>query len=581
MSIRNQNWYNLQSTRRYPLDDISTGVDDSGAFIRDDIIVDCHIRFPAPLGQYLYVQGITVSAGLVTVVLGVSDSVDSLTGTTVAAVTAPKPVMPYVHYNVQGVAAGVSGWIVFGPGISDSFSGRYTTPKQTLLQPRSARPYRPLPIPTIGKLNLATALQGVVNLLGSDPITATYELIDADNDGTPESPAIVFRLSSLDISTDYNPLSSFLGPCGQRPESGTCDKPPIATINGLTPDCEGNIEIEFDGFSLRPFTDCGGADIVSAISLAAVCAANEPKKPQEYKDLCCDLTGETVFTFTNLAAFPPAGETGKLYRAFDTNKIYRWENNNYEETDIVIDEYCWTDPTQAIDEFVDETLDPTTFPAMSLPLCVDFLACPPGYYFVTTAGLFSGQDTLAPQACGNCNDGSFVAITEQAPLSEHGTYVSAGIGGLNIALLKNSATDWAIGTAITTQLKLGTNGVARNGGLVLNYTQTLELGRVVTRYIAVVIDATRARLRVLRYTDDIFVEEASVNYNASVNTWYQLSATLNLSGSSLTVSFSAETIDGTNQISGFTALTNPGPVTGAAGLFANQAYTFFNKLTVT
>lgn len=581
MSIRNQNWYNLQSTRRYPLDDISTGVDDSGAFIRDDIIVDCHIRFPKTLGQYLYVQGVTVSAGLVTVVFGVAESVDALTGTTIAAITAPKPVTPYIHYNVQSIVAGVSGWVVFGPGITDNFSGRYTTPKQTLLQPRAARPYRPLPIPTLGKLNLATSLQGVVNLLASDPVTATYELIDANNDGTPESHAIVFRLSSLDISANYNPLSTFLGPCGQRPESGTCDKTPISTINGLAPDCNGNIQIDFDGFSLRPFTACGGIDIVSAVSLAAVCAANEPKKPQEYKDLCCDLTGETVLTFATLNAFPPAGEADKLYRAFNTNKIYRWENNNYAETDIVIDEYCWTDPTQAIDEFVDETLVSDTFPTMSLPLCVDFLACPPGYYFVTATGLFSGQTTLAPQTCGNCNDGSFVLITDQEPLSEHGTYVSAGIGGLNIALLRNSATDWALGKAITTQLKLGTNGVARNGGLVLNYTQTLELNRVVTRYIAVVIDATRARLRVLRYTDDTFIEETSVNYNARVNTWYQLSATLNLNGSALTVSFSAETIDGADQISGFTSLTNPGPVTGAAGLFANQAYTFFNKLTVT
>jgi len=55
MAIRNQNWYNLQSTRRYPLDDISTGVDDAGAFIREDIIVDCHIRFPNTLGEYLYI----------------------------------------------------------------------------------------------------------------------------------------------------------------------------------------------------------------------------------------------------------------------------------------------------------------------------------------------------------------------------------------------------------------------------------------------------------------------------------------------------------------------------------------------
>ncbi|NDC10657.1 MAG: hypothetical protein EBZ75_15235, partial [Oxalobacteraceae bacterium] len=109
MSIRNQNWYNLQSTRRYPLDDISTGVDDAGAFIREDIIVDCHIRFPANLGQYLYVQGITVSTGIVTVLFGATSDVDSA-GQTVCAVSLPQPVVPYVNYPVTPIAGPISGW---------------------------------------------------------------------------------------------------------------------------------------------------------------------------------------------------------------------------------------------------------------------------------------------------------------------------------------------------------------------------------------------------------------------------------------------------------------------------------------
>jgi hypothetical protein len=585
MPIRNQNWYNLQSTRRYPLDDISTGVDDVGAFIRDDILVDCHIRFPSTLGKYLYVQGLTVSPGLVTAVFGVANDIDAITGTTICAISVMKPVTPYVHYSVKDIVPGVFGWVVFGPGVSDNFSGRYTTPKQTLLQPRSARAYRPLPIPTIGKLGVGSALEGIVRLVGAEPVSATYEVIDADGDGNPDSPAIVFRLSSLDISADYNPLASFLGPCGQRPESGTCAKTPIETINGVSPDCNGNIDITFADFSYRPFETCGGADIVTDVSLAAVCEANKPKKPQEYNDLCCDLTGESVLTFASLSAFPVAGETGKLYRAYDNNKIYRWENNNYEETDIVIDEYCWTDPTQIIDEIVDQTLEDANYPCLTLPLCVDFLACPPGYYFVTATGLFSGQNTLAPTPCNNCNDGTFNPETILSPFTEHGTYVSTGIGGLNIALLKNCATDWAIGRTVTAQLKVGTNGVARNGGLVLNYTQTLDTATniVTTRYVAVVVDVTRAKLRVLYYTNDTFTEETSIPIPVGVNTWYQLSAGLNLSGSALTVNFSLAEMRNDTMIQladGFTSIANPGEVTGGVGLFANQSYTFFNKLTV-
>jgi len=55
MPIRNANWYNLHSTRRYPLDDNATGTDDAGIRLADDILVDCHLRFPKIAGQYAYI----------------------------------------------------------------------------------------------------------------------------------------------------------------------------------------------------------------------------------------------------------------------------------------------------------------------------------------------------------------------------------------------------------------------------------------------------------------------------------------------------------------------------------------------
>ena len=576
MAIRNQNWYNLQSTRRYPLDDISTGVDDAGNFIREDILVDCHIRFPRTLGEYLYVQGITVSAGIVTAVFGVVENVDDGSGPTVCAVSVPQTVSPYVNYTITPLVPGVSGWVVFGPGVDTPFTGRYSTARQTLVQPRNARPYRPLPIPTLGKINLDTALQGVVNILGATPVLATYETIEYD---ATTYPAIVFRLDGALVTSNYNPLATFLGPCGQRPESGTCPKTPIETINGVVPDCGGNIDIVFDGFSAINFENCGGADIVTDTGLNEVCDANKPRPPQEFKDLCCELTGENILVFANRASFPLAGEIEPLYLAFDTNDVYRWDGANYIQTDIVIDEYCWPDPTEAIDLVVDETLEISDYACMPLPLCIDFAGCAPTEHFVVKAGAFSGQDTTAPPVCGNCNIGEFNANLGAA-LSNHGTFASTGIGGLNIAVLKNCATDWALNTSIMTEFKLGTSGAARNGGLVLNYVQTLELGQVVTRYVVVVVDATRGKVRVLRYTGDTFSEEFVVDYNAKINTWYRMYAGLNLNGSNLTVTFSIAELNGANPVNGFTDLINPGEVTGTIGLFANQASTFFNKFVV-
>lgn len=576
MSIRNQNWYNLQSTRRYPLDDISTGVDDHGAFIREDILVDCHIRFPASLGTYLYVQGITVSVGLVTVLFGVVENIDDGAGQTICAVSVPQSVAPYVNYPVTAIVPGVSGWVAFGPGVDTPFVGRYSSARQTVIQPRNARPYRPLPIPTLGKINLGTALQGVVNLIGTSPVTAKYETIEYDS---TQYPAIVFRLDSALVTGDYNPLATFLGPCAQRPESGTCPKTPIETINGVSPDCDGNINIVFDGFNAINFENCGGADIVTDVGLGVVCDANKPRPPQEFKDLCCDLTGENISVFANRASFPAAGEINQLYLAFDTSNVYRWDGANYAETDIVLDEYCWPDPTEAIDLVVDETLELPNHTCMPLPLCVDFSSCQPSAHFVTKTGAFAAQETPAPPTCGNCSPAEFNANVGDA-LTNHGTYAATGIGGINVAVLKNCATDWALNRSIMTEFKLGTDGAARNGGLVLNYVQTIELGQVVTRYIVVLVDATRGKIRVLRYTGETFIEELAVNYNAKINVWYRMYAGLNLNGTNLSVTFSLAEVGGAHPVSGFTDIANPGEVTGTIGLFTRQALTFFNKFVV-
>jgi hypothetical protein len=110
MSVRNQNWYNLQSTRRYPLDDASTGEDDNGGNLRDSILVDCHIRAPADFGPYFYIQGLTISDTLISVVIGAATSLTATENTTICAATVLKPTAEYVNIPVTPIQAGVAGW---------------------------------------------------------------------------------------------------------------------------------------------------------------------------------------------------------------------------------------------------------------------------------------------------------------------------------------------------------------------------------------------------------------------------------------------------------------------------------------
>ena len=541
MSIRNQNWYNLQSTRSYPLDEKSSSVDDASVFIRNDILVDCHIKFPSSAGRCLYVQGLTVSAGLVTVVFGLSETSASNTGYTVATVSVARPVEPYINYAIDGMIPGVSGWVVFGPGIDTNFTGRYSKPAQSFIQARCGRPYRALPIPTLGKLNLTTALRGVVTLTAASPVVATYKTFAA---GDVTYPAVIFGLDTTQTTTNYNPLTEFLGPCGQRPESGTCPKTPIESINGIQPDCAGNINIDFDGFTARNFTDCGGVDILTPTSLAAVCAANSPKKPQEFSDDCCN-PNSPVFD----------GE----------------------------DEYCWPDPTTAIDIIVDETTIDSDYPCLNLPLCVDFSACTVSPYFETRNGTFALTQTKAPTVCP-CNNNN---ETANNLLTDHNVYAATSVSNLNIAVLRNCPTDWVYGRTIAVETRIGTAGLTRNAGLILNYSQTLAVQTIATTYMVALIDAAQSKFRILRYNNSQFIEEAAVNFAAALNTWYRISLApviapaVNDTFTTVQLNFAV-----TNVVSGATLVTGAVPISigtfgqGLAGIFANQSYAVFNRFTV-
>lgn len=603
MSIRNQNWYNLQSTRRYPLDENSTGLDDASNFIRDDILADCHIRFPNTYGKYVYVQGLTVSPGLVTVVFGVSELAGDAAGKPLAAVSVVKPVTPNVNYAVTPLQPGVSGWVVFAHGVDENFAGRYTSVQQTLVSPRCARSYKPLPVPTIGKIGLAASLQGVVKIIGELPVRVRYDaeagravrMLDGEKVVQHENvKALVVELDTNEITDKYNPLQLFLGPCGQRPESGTCPRTPIESINGVAPDCAGNIEVVFDNFfGERPFADCGGVDVLSGNDLPVLCSSSEEpknKRPKKYTDECC-VAGFEVATEADLATFPTAQRTAKmLVRTKDTGENWRLGDDLVTWTIADDDEYCsWPDPTQVIPDIViDELIPPPAHQIVSLPACVDFVACAGETKFTVQSGTFNVLPVAAPPSCPSCIAEEIDPTTVNATtntLSNKNTYVAENKVAINLATFNNSATDWAIGKTISAELRIGTSGTERNGGLVLNYLQSLnEAQQIQTTFIAVVLDASRGQLRVLRYTNNFVTLEGVATLTVRTGSWYRISATPVLNGSNIALNVYAEEMTTTNKSTASMTVqiesTSYGPPIGAAGIVAARSYTYFNKFTI-
>jgi len=291
MPERRQNWYNLNSSRRYPLDDKATGTGDDGTRLPGDTLVDCHLRFPSTLGRYAYLSGLTITDTLVTALFVATDDVSAVaTFTPLCAVTIQKPVTEHRHYAVEALAPGVGGFVVFGD-TTENVTWRASNPAQGLLAARVSRGYEPLPVPTLRKLMEADGLEGVVKLEAGSDLEIVKETITVDGIGDRE--AMVFRL--LQDPSGDNVLQEYLGACDNRPESRTCNKEPIETINGVGPDCDGNINIRYDNITSGQYVSCGGETLDIPFGLDEVCAALPRRLTDRFigRDLCDPLSSSS------------------------------------------------------------------------------------------------------------------------------------------------------------------------------------------------------------------------------------------------------------------------------------------------
>ncbi len=299
MGTRNLDWYALNASRAYPLDEAATLTDDAGNLLPNDVLVDCKLMFPQSAAAYAYLGGLTVTERIVTLTLLGSDvpARQTLCGvdptdrglfTPLAAVSLPREqIVVGRHYAVEALLPGVGGWVVFGPGVNNRrgsddryYRGRFSGVSQSMLSLRSARSYLDLPVTSLGRLGNGTALTGLVRLkAGSDlEIVAETAVIDGET-----RDVIVFRLkSTTPVGGGRNVFELYRGPCDPRPESGTCLGPVIEQINAAVPDCCGQIAINFLGCArLTPTADGHGLVIDCGVGLSDVCVGPD-ELPDQY-----------------------------------------------------------------------------------------------------------------------------------------------------------------------------------------------------------------------------------------------------------------------------------------------------------
>lgn len=602
MSVRNLNWYNLQATRRYPLDDAGNGETDDGRSLPNDIIVDLHLRFSETLGQYAYVQAVTVSAQLVTIVFGVSASLNAV-GKSIAAITLLKPTDININYPITPLVDGVAGWVVLGNGInSPPFSGRFSTPVQSRLTARCARSYSPLPITSLSKTGVAAKLQGVVNLAEETPVKLEYKKTVIDGVSTQ---LIVFSLDQYDASLAYNPLSYFLSTCSQRPESNTCGKTPISSINGISPDCYGNITVTFDNVTAQAFDGCGGIDLTTDYSLSAACTG-APPLPLFYSDLCCPRRFDTIASRDAAPAYEfqidDIVRVGESSGASTTYRYYRvaslsggevtWSAELNAESDETLREALkkcdWPDPADQLPDIVITLRSTQDYPEAVLPVCIDFCSCDPTPpMFDVLQGAFSGAKTKAPFGCVPCQESELAPVSQEdrLALTLRNTYASVDGGIVALSLFKNRASDWAFGRAVSAQMKIGTTGLSRNGGVVINYRNVITDGVQQTRYFVAVVSVSSGEFRLMDYTNNAAIVVARVPVAVTTGKWYKISVYTSLRGQYVYINAVLEEMKQNGiraEIVDFRVpLEDYEPQTGAFGLYAASSKTYFNAFTIT
>jgi hypothetical protein len=233
---------NLNDIRAYPLADTASRRADDGSVLPESVLNDCHVWWPDTYGDVGFVSSVTVSPNLVTLTIAAYDSTTTEV-TVLAAVQMPRPVVPYHSYALEAMQLGVGGWAAPGR-IPESMTGvntwLFSDFSAARLLPRLAQAYPTGGVTSLGKDDSNEVLTGRVRLMAGSNLTVEegYRYVNG-----LFTRCIVFGLNEAQLPELYE---LFAGPCGKRPESGTCDRDPIRTINRVEPDCNGLLYLEVD-----------------------------------------------------------------------------------------------------------------------------------------------------------------------------------------------------------------------------------------------------------------------------------------------------------------------------------------------
>ena len=292
MALIFQSWLNEAENLNRPLHDLATRRGDGGV-LPNDFITDAHLYMPSSLGKNVFIVGASCSQNLVTLVLAACEEVfctpvsslsSSTTGlpyTPIASLSLAKPVTPYSNYAITPLQAGVAGWVSFGRAVIDkTFSIKFDNPQQSAFLERAVYSLEDVPVISLGKAHV-TPLSGLIKLKGK-PGAVTIVKKTMTVDGVSREVAAV----GVDPAGGVSLLEDLAGACGHRPQALNCNKRVITSINGVIPDCNGNVDLEFLGGII--VGEVGNGLVLDfPLGMHDVCDTIDPSSvPNQPSDIC-------------------------------------------------------------------------------------------------------------------------------------------------------------------------------------------------------------------------------------------------------------------------------------------------------
>lgn len=240
MAYKQPEWLSRNSVRSYPIRQDAPRTASSGFSIPDSLLADVFLCVDnEPNG--ICISSVCITPAIVTVVFA---SVTS--GESVAMASAfPGRDEALRRKEVHSISSGVSGYVVFGSFLDEefsdvvsSFSGTNRFDRSCVLETRCVVDVPKFPV---ASLRASSSLE---TISGDATMSFGGNLVAAITSGTDlDSEELTYVTISLEDPAQFAPV------CAEAPDQSLCGSYPILSINDVVPDINGNITVEFVGFT--------------------------------------------------------------------------------------------------------------------------------------------------------------------------------------------------------------------------------------------------------------------------------------------------------------------------------------------